>query len=328
MSFHIFHINEVYSDNTGRVQYIEFIGDGASQHQWTGHQIIASDGVNENSYTFTQNLPSTATAGKSVLVATQGYADLGLATPDFIVTDEQFLFLPDGSVEFPGLVGDGLPDLLEYTNLPTDGVSAINSSGATVSNSPLNFAGVNGTIPGTPILGGAFVDTLNGTDGNDYMVGLGGNDNLTGGTGNDTIRGGDGKDILNGSAGADRIFGDAGNDTLVYGAGDILNAGSGTLDTLRVTIATLNLSNNTANPNTRLLNFEQIDLRSGAHTLKIAKADVLDMSSTSTIKILGDSADTVDIVGVQVAGGTAPVGFDRYTIGSAILIIDEDINVL
>jgi Ca2+-binding RTX toxin-like protein len=321
MSFHFFHINEVYSDNTGRVQYIEFVGDANNQHLWEPHELLSTDGVNDNIFNFPSNLPSSATNGKSVLVATQGYADLGLATPDYIIPDEGFLFQPDGSVIFVDM------DQIDYTNLPSDGITAINGAGTEVANSPKNFAGVNGTIPGTPILGGAFVDTLNGTDGKDYMVGLGGNDNLTGGTGNDTIRGGTGKDLLNGGAGADRIFGDAGNDTLVYGAGDILNAGSGTLDTLRVTVATLNLSNNTANPNTRLLNFEQVDLRSGAHTLKLAKADVLDMSSTSTIKILGDASDTVDIVGAQVMGGAAPVGFTRYTIGSAILIIDSDVVV-
>jgi Ca2+-binding RTX toxin-like protein len=154
-----------------------------------------------------------------------------------------------------------------------------------------------------------------------------GNDTFNGSNFADTLRGNGGNDTMNGKGGADRIFGDGGNDTLVYGAGDLLNGGAGTLDTLKIATGNVNLSNNTTNPNSRLLNFEQVDLRSGAHLLTMNQADVLDMSSTSTIKILGDSLDTVTIAGNQVMGGSAPAGFIRYTIGSAILIIDENIVV-
>ena len=154
-----------------------------------------------------------------------------------------------------------------------------------------------------------------------------GKDTFVGSAGADRLNGYNGNDTMDGRGGPDRINGGAGNDTLVYGAGDTLNGSSGTLDTLKIKVANVDLSNNTANPNTRLLNFEQIDMRNGDHTLKLAKADVLDMSSTSTIKILGDSGDTVTIVGAQVEGGSAPAGFTRYTIGSAILIVDSDIHV-
>ena len=155
-----------------------------------------------------------------------------------------------------------------------------------------------------------------------------GNDTFNGSASADQLNGFNGNDTMDGKGGADKINGGAGNDTLVYGAGDILNGSTGTLDTLRIKISSVDLSNNTANPNTRLLNFEQVDMRTGDHTLKLAKADVLDMSSTSTLTILGDSGDTVNFVGTQVAGGSAPMGFTRYTLGSAILIIDSDVNVI
>jgi Ca2+-binding RTX toxin-like protein len=155
-----------------------------------------------------------------------------------------------------------------------------------------------------------------------------GNDTFNGSASADQLNGYNGNDTMDGKGGADRINGGAGNDTIVYGAGDISNGAAGTLDTLRVKVANLDLSNNTANPNTRLLNFEQVDLRTGDHTLKLAKADVLDMSSTSTLTVLGDAGDTVNFVGTQVAGGTAPAGFTRYTVGSAILIIDSDVVVM
>ena len=158
--------------------------------------------------------------------------------------------------------------------------------------------------------------------------GFRGNDTLNGSSSADRINGYRGDDIMNGKGGIDKVNGGAGNDTLVFGAGDTLLGGTGLLDTLRISAAALDLSNDTANPNTRLTGFEQIDLRTGIHALKLAEADVLDMSSTSTIKILGDALDSVNIVGAEVAGGDAPVGFTLYTIGSAILIIDSDISVV
>jgi hypothetical protein len=154
-----------------------------------------------------------------------------------------------------------------------------------------------------------------------------GKDTFNGSAGADQLNGYGGSDTMNGRGGSDRINGGAGNDTLVYGGGDILN-GSGGTDTLKVTVTELALSNNTSNPNSRLLNFEKVTLKSGDHTLTLGQADVLDMSSTSTITILGDAGDTVRIVGTQNQGGSAPAGFTRYTIGSAILIIDSDINVV
>jgi Ca2+-binding RTX toxin-like protein len=150
---------------------------------------------------------------------------------------------------------------------------------------------------------------------------------LMGNEGTDTLVGAGGNDTLDGGAGSDSIDGGAGDDTIVWGAGDKLNGGANT-DTLRIDVASVDLSNNTANPNSRLLNFEQVDLGAGAHTLKLNATDVLDLSSTSTIKILGDASDTVNIVGTQSAGTAVAGGYTRYTIGAAILIIDSDITVM
>jgi Ca2+-binding RTX toxin-like protein len=155
-----------------------------------------------------------------------------------------------------------------------------------------------------------------------------GNDTFNGSGGADQLNGFGGNDVMDGKGGADRINGGAGNDTLIYGAGDTLIGGSGTLDTLKIKTGNVDLYNNTANPNTRLSGFEQVDLRNGDHTLRLGKQDVLDMSSTSTIKILGNLGDTVNIAGSQMQSGEAPAGFTRYTIGSAILIIDSDITVM
>src|SRR5687768_12279315 len=139
MSFHFFHINEVFSNADGTVQFIEFVGDSNGQHLWAGHEIITSHGGDENTFDITKNLPSSSTNGKSVLVATQGFANLGFIKPDYIVPNG-FLFFPDGTVNFPGM------DSLTYAALPDNGTFSQNSGGTLETNSPKNFAGATGTM--------------------------------------------------------------------------------------------------------------------------------------------------------------------------------------
>lgn len=45
MTFHVFHINEVYSNANGTVQFIEFAGDADDQDEWAGHTITSSNGT-------------------------------------------------------------------------------------------------------------------------------------------------------------------------------------------------------------------------------------------------------------------------------------------
>jgi hypothetical protein len=75
------------------------------------------------------------------------------------------------------------------------------------------------------------------------------------------------------------------------------------------------------------VNVEQIDLRGGgANVLTLAMGDVLAISATATLKVLGDVDDTVDAIGFA-PGGDAPVGFVSYTSGGATLLVDEDVTV-
>ena len=88
---------------------------------------------------FAANLPSQATANKFVLVATQGFADLKIVTPDYTIP-AGFVPLSNGSVAFAGV------DSLAYAALPTDTSKALNRSNTAVTNSPTNFAGATGSI--------------------------------------------------------------------------------------------------------------------------------------------------------------------------------------
>jgi len=319
VSFHIFHISEAYSNADGTVQFIEFVGDADGQNLWAGHSIVSTNGIDTNTFNITANLASSATLGKSVLVATQGFADLGFVTPDYIIPSG-FLFTSNGNVNFIGM-NDGT---IAYAALPTDGTQSLDHGGTVVNNSPSNFAGVTGSIPGNPVVGTAAANILVGTTGKDYMVGLGGNDRINGSGGADTLRGGDGNDNLNGAGGADRLYGDAGNDTLVWNALDKLFDGGSGADKLKVTVD-LDLTGVASN---KFLDIEIINMTGGGNdVLTLARRDVLDMSSTTNaLKVLGDAGDSIDIVGRFTDVGVVGM-FHKYTLGSgAVLLVDTDIT--
>jgi Ca2+-binding RTX toxin-like protein len=148
---------------------------------------------------------------------------------------------------------------------------------------------------------------------------------LTGNAGADTLSGAGGNDTLDGGSGDDLLLGGAGNDRLVWGGSvnDRFDGGS-EVDTLR-TSSSLNL---TRVSNANIKNVEQIDLSvRGAQKLTLNSSDVLDLSgSTNTIKVLGTSADVVDIVG-SFTRGAASGDFRTFQVGSGILLVDIDVLV-
>jgi inosine/xanthosine triphosphate pyrophosphatase family protein len=164
---------------------------------------------------------------------------------------------------------------------------------------------------------------LNGT-------GNGLSNRLTGNAGRNTLVGGAGNDILDGRQGSDVLRGGDGNDSLVFDAVDTVRDGGAGIDTLVVSGVgvTLNLP---ALANATLTNIEAINLTgSGNNTLIITAAEAVALSSTSnTVQVLGNAGDVVkagsgwSLAGVETTGGQA---FVRYTQGSAVLLVDADIN--
>jgi len=150
-TFHTYQIDEIFSNADGTVQYVvlhEAAGaDG--QNLWAGHTLQSTSGNTTQTYTFMANLPggsqgpyggmSAPTAFTRVLVATRGFADLNIVTPDFIVPNG-FLPLANGTVNYAGV------DQVTYTALPTDGVTAVNRSGATIQNLATNYAGMSASV--------------------------------------------------------------------------------------------------------------------------------------------------------------------------------------
>jgi hypothetical protein len=188
MSFHLYQVNELYSNADGTVQFIElFVGNFNGESFLQGHSISVTQNGVTHSFTFPNDLPSTATAFTTVLIATQGFASLGLVTPDYIVPDG-FLFTGGGTVNYAGV------DSVAYGALPIDGVHSVNRSGTVQVASPKDFAGATASLTGNYVLGTDGPDNLMGTSNGDIILGFGGNDTLTGAGGNDTLNGGPGID--------------------------------------------------------------------------------------------------------------------------------------
>jgi len=83
------------------------------------------------------------TAYSYVLIATQGFAALGLITPDYVIPNG-FLPLTNGTINYAGV------DQVSYASLPTDGTSAINRSGTIIQNVATNFAGDSASVAAAP----------------------------------------------------------------------------------------------------------------------------------------------------------------------------------
>ncbi len=108
-----FGVDEVYSNGDGSVQFI--VMNNAGSTHLAGQTIVAS-GSSTHTFTFPSDLPAGA-RNHTFLVATQGFANLGLVTPDYVIPNG-FLFVPFGSVSIGG-------NRTPYRDLPTDGVNAI-----------------------------------------------------------------------------------------------------------------------------------------------------------------------------------------------------------
>ena len=157
-NFHLWTIDQVYSDASGNVQYIRFNALAGGQQFLSNHNIVTSRaGSTPKTYAFTTNLPGDS-AGKKFLIGTPGFAALNIVTPDYIVPNG-FLFTPDGTINFAGGA-----DTVIYTALPTTGNQAITHDGSVVTATPMNFAGQSGLVNVAPPVQASAMDIdQNGT---------------------------------------------------------------------------------------------------------------------------------------------------------------------
>ena len=77
-AFHLFSIEQVYSNADGTIQFVVVTTSINGENFWSqGGRLSSTDmGGGTRSMAFTTDLPNSNTAGKRVLIATQGFADL------------------------------------------------------------------------------------------------------------------------------------------------------------------------------------------------------------------------------------------------------------
>ena len=154
-SFHTYQIDQIYSNADGTIQFVvlrETLGYPA-EFYLSGHTFTRTQASTTQTYTFMKDLPGASmggyggmmnsTAFTNVLIATAGFAALGLVTPDYVIPNG-FLPLANGTINYAGV------DQVSYASLPTDGASAVNRSGMVIQNVATNFAGDSASVTGGP----------------------------------------------------------------------------------------------------------------------------------------------------------------------------------
>jgi hypothetical protein len=153
-AFHLFYIQEAYSNADGSVQFIEMFTNSDFQQFVNSSRVSITS--NENSFAFPTDTPA-PTGGHAVLLATAGFASLpGGATPNYTIPAH--FFNPAGdTIDF----GEGT-DTKSFTSMPTDGVHSLNYAGQFSPavqdvNSPRNYAGEGGSLnSGPPAVAGDY----------------------------------------------------------------------------------------------------------------------------------------------------------------------------
>ena len=153
-NFHTFVVDQLYSSADGEIQFI-VLRENANAN---GQQFVAFHAVTSThagvtkSFTIPNNLSSGSTAGRRVLLASDGYVGFragtplaNLPAPDYVIPN-RFLATDGGVVNFAGV------DALTYASLPVDGTNARYRDGGARANQAENFAGSVGAVPVAPTL--------------------------------------------------------------------------------------------------------------------------------------------------------------------------------
>jgi len=117
-SFHLWQIDEVYSDATGTVQFIELTVTSDGENFLSGHTLTSAG----HTFTFPSNLPA-KTANHHLLLATPGYiAQPGLPAPDYNLGVNNFFATGGDTLNYAGV------NTLTFTagQLPLDGTNSLN----------------------------------------------------------------------------------------------------------------------------------------------------------------------------------------------------------
>jgi hypothetical protein len=137
-TFHLWRMTEIYSNADGSVQFLELGVNSNGENLLSGHTLTSTSGGATRTFTFLTDV-GFDTQGRTLLIATQGFAALNLVTPDYVVPN-QFFSAAGGSVNFADV------DVWDYPALPTTGARSLGREGQLGVNSPMNFAGQTATL--------------------------------------------------------------------------------------------------------------------------------------------------------------------------------------
>jgi len=145
----VWDLAEVYSNADGSVQFVVHWTPARDQQYLGGHDLVAfGPGPHGtfsplHTFTFPVDLPGNS-AGRSFLIATQGFADLGVLSPDYVVPNG-FFSVAGGAI---GVAGHGY----QYPALPVDGLKAYWAEIGYVGDAiATNFAGGRYVFPASAI---------------------------------------------------------------------------------------------------------------------------------------------------------------------------------
>jgi hypothetical protein len=156
--FHLWEVTEIFSNDDGTVQFVEFYSEDPGQEVLVGqHLETLQQNVMRKQFTFPTSIPvpqGETTADRHFLVATPGFLAVAGIAPDFEIPVG---FLEPGIIDEVALVDADAMDFAAGA-LPTDGVNSLNDPGsgnpvfADVA-TPTNFARQIGTIVPEPETG-------------------------------------------------------------------------------------------------------------------------------------------------------------------------------
>ena len=149
--FHLYDIQEIYSNSDGSVQFVELFTASNNQQNLNGHELWLRNNVNAvvGEYIFPSNGPA-PTSNTVLLLGTSNLATLYGVTPDFVIP-ANFLEADLGNyLDFDG------QDFLDIDSLPLDGTQSLDGligntdrTAFTINSNatPTNFSGQTATIP-------------------------------------------------------------------------------------------------------------------------------------------------------------------------------------
>jgi Ca2+-binding RTX toxin-like protein len=212
-----------------------------------------------------------------------------------------------------GLIGTAGDDIIYGTN-GADNIDAAGGNDVVFARG--NADTVSGGTGNDVLFGESGADTLNGDDGNDALYG---------GSGDDILNGGAGNDVLDGEAGNDQLFGNDGDDLLIWDPQNtVYDGGTGT-DTVLVKSGHLDVAGYAGTMN----GIERVELiGSGNNTVTLSATDVINMSDTDTLTIVGNGQDHVVTTDTGWADLGVAGGVHQFFHGAtgATLLVDQQVD--